>query len=144
MANYIAPDKPRHDPYFGDEVKNKRGGKKKPRNDLSTTQELVIRGFLDACVEHQIGLDPSVIALLIDRMGYKVLCPGKIVRKDREIKFIYGDPDPFRNVEDEYGPDGEALRADADTTTDTEDTDTTSASESPEGDEVGDVLQQDV
>jgi hypothetical protein len=84
--------------------------KNKPRCDLTDEQELAIRDFLDACVELNIAFDPQVIALILDRMGYKVLVPGKLVRKDREVKFIYGDPDPFRNVEDEYGPDGDALR----------------------------------
>lgn len=130
----------RVDPVFG-EPKNKRGGKKKPRTDLTDEQEIIIRNFLDDCVEHQIGFDPTVIALMIDRLGYKVLTPGKLVRKDREVKFIYGDPDPFKNVEDEYGPDGEALR---ERIAAAESADETSASESPEGDEVGDVLLEDV
>lgn len=112
--------------------------KVKPRNDLTREQELIIRDFLDACVEYNIGFDPQVIALIIDRLGYKVVQPGKLVRKDREIKYIFGDPDPFRNVEDEYGPDGEALREEA---APVESEDEASASESPEGDAVGNILQ---
>lgn len=114
---------------------------KKPRTDLTVEQELVIRDFLDRCVDLSIALDPMVIGSLIQRMGYKIVAPGKLVRADKEIKYIFGDPDPFRNVEDEYGPDGEALRGAVSEDTDT---DEASSSESPEGDEVGSLLQQDV
>jgi hypothetical protein len=123
--------------------------KQRPRTDLTDQQEYAVRSFLDDCVELQISMPQDIIAGLIDRMGYKVITPGKLVRKDREIKFIYGDPDPFRNIEDEYGPDGEALLerlyGKQDTVAgDGDSTDEASPSESPESDPVGDVLQQDV
>lgn len=115
---------------------------KKPRNDLTDEQEYALRRFLDDCVTLQIALPPEVIGLIIDRMGYKVIRQGLIVRKDFEVKYIYGDPDPFRNIDDQYGPDGEELleRLNDNSTS----TDEAGPSESPEGDEVGSVLQQDV
>jgi hypothetical protein len=112
--------------------------KVKPRNDLTREQELIIRSFLDDCVEHNIAFDPQVIALMIDRLGYKVVQPGKLVRKDKEIKYIFGDPDPFRNVEDEYGPDGEALREEA---AQAESEDEASASKPTSRNPLGNILQ---
>jgi len=116
----------------------------KKRSHLSDIQEGVVRQFLDDCVTYEIALDRTVIGLLIDNLGYKVVTPGKLVRKDREIKHIFGDPDPFRNIEDEYGPDGEALRERLNAANNSESTDEASTGEPTESDSVGDVLQQDV
>jgi len=135
--------------------------KEKIRTILSPEQELHIRDFLDGAAELGTPLPSAVVIEFLNLMGYKVLAPGKIVRRDREIKTIFGDPDPFRNIEDEYGPDGEALRESLVSDEDVQasvledevgpgnnvpsgDTDEASSGESSESDEVGDVLQQDV
>lgn len=123
----------------------------KPRCDLSPQQEMVIRDFLQGCAELQIALDPSIPVQLMARLGYRLI-PKKsgtiAIRADREVKHIFGDPDPFKAYEDEFGPDGEEIRAAlagvSDETSDDSDTDEASPSVAPEGDEVGGVLQQDV
>jgi hypothetical protein len=119
--------------------------KKKTRRltNLSDHQQLIVRDFLADCAEYGIALDRAVVALLIDQLGYKVIEPGKLVAKTTEVKSIFGDPDPFRLIEDEYGPDGDALRERVDAAN-SESTDEAGSSESPEGDAVGNVLQQDV
>jgi hypothetical protein len=110
------------------------------RTNFTAEQEVLVRDFLDDAAELETALPPEVVGGLLYAMGYRVLAPGKIVRRDREIKHIFGDPDPYRNIEDEYGPDGDALRASLDSA----DTDETDTSVEAESDEVGDVLQQDV
>lgn len=114
------------------------------RNDLTDQQEIVIRNFLDECVTFEIALAPVIISELIARMGYKIVAPGKVVAQDKEIKTIYGDPDPFKDIQDEYGPDGEALRERLNAANNDNDTDEADPSEPTESDPVGDVLQQDV
>lgn len=120
-----------------------RPTRKHSRSNMSDEQELVIREFLDACGELDIALPAHVVGGIIDHLGYRVIAPGKLVRKDREIKTIFGDPDPYRLIDDEYGPDYEALRERINAAG-PDDTAEASPGESPEGDEVGDVLQQDV
>jgi len=107
--------------------------KDKPRCDLSDEQEYALRKFIDDCVTLNIGLPQEVFGLIFDRMGYKVIQPGTIVRKDLEIKYIFGDPDPFRNIVDEYAPDGEALAERINGASDSTDTDEASSSEPTEG-----------
>jgi len=117
---------------------------KGPRCDLSDSQEYVLRKFLDDCVVENIQGLGEITGMLLHRMGYKMIAPGKLVRNDTEVKYIYGDPDPFRDFEDEYTPDGEALLERINEASNDSDTDETSTGESPEGDEVGNLLQQDV
>lgn len=121
-----------------------RPTRKHSRSNFTDEQELIIREFLDQCADFDIALPQHVVAGLIDVLGYKVIAPGKLVRKDREIKTIFGDPDPYRLIEDEYGPDYEALLKRMEDAAGSEDTTETSPGESPEGDAVGDVLLKDV
>jgi hypothetical protein len=121
--------------------------KHKPRSDLTPVQEIVIRDFLEGCAELQIVLDPQIPVMLMARLGYRLI-PKKsgtiAIRADLEVKNIYGDPDPFKDYEDQYGTDGEAVRELANGVVNDSDTDEASPSQSPEGDTVGSVLQQDV
>lgn len=80
------------------------------RNDLTMEQELHLRHFLNGCANLQIALPARLVGDLLSRMGYKILPNGAAVHKDREVKTIYGDPDPYRNYKDEYHKDGEALK----------------------------------
>jgi len=117
---------------------------KTARCDLSDAQEHVLRKFLDDCVAEKIEGLGEVTGMLLHRMGYKMIAKGKLIRRDTDVKYPYGDTDPFGAYEDEYTPDGEALQERMDEASNDSDTDETSTSESPEGDEVGNLLQQDV
>lgn len=114
-------------------------------NDLTDEQELLLRDFIDNAAKLNLAIPGDMIHWAFDRMGYRLIPKGKnnviAIDKRTEVKTIYGDPDPFKNYEDEYAADGEALRAKV---AGADSSDETSTSESSESDEVGDVLQQDV
>ena len=101
---------------------------------VNKKQAAIIRQFLLGCEATGI-IVPNKAALLV-LLGYKEIAPGIRVSLGTEIKIPFGRriTDLYK---DEYHDDWEAItKADIEANV--------STSESPEGDEVGDVLREEV
>lgn len=119
-------------------------------NNLTDAQEKIVRDFYDVIVideslwTNNTASRKVVGGMCLSMMGYAVTPRGEIVPDGTIVKESYGQgmlgrEGPPMNIL--YQTDGDKVRS---ASYESDSADQTSPSESPESDEVGDVLQQDV
>ena len=123
------------------------------KNELTPEQDLLARNFYQQIVANDklwgaLGKTQGVVAnAVLQILGYTVSC-GVIVPIGTTFKFTYGtspDTSEYAGIFDRDKAIVEGMLDESPKVTiNIESSDEASSSESPEGDEVGDVLQQDV